>query len=415
MNSLLDLERLLEERNIDNTKIRNLLQEEPSNRNTPFNIHKQSIMVIDDDDSQLISMQKLLENTYKVYLCKDGQKAADMFKKHIYEIKCILLDIRLGNISGFELFEQLKEIHPEIPIIFVTGYQQQYGNGYEIYKKYRPHGYIIKNHENESEMIFNTIQAAIDSYSRFEELQKSKEFELRNQTISGLLHDLKNMFMPIKNLPLILEDALNNNDLDYAKSFLNDLKNIINVYSSIQNVMFNFSKGDKMQLKKSLFNVKSTFEEYQQSMYLQFNKAIKFETSYNYQGNFSTDKTILLFQIILNIIKNSHEAAKGMGSIVSIKLHSKKTYEKSHMSNKKLLRIPEDALIIIISDNCKGVPPHIIDKLFLPYQSFGKINGTGLGTYMIKKGVESFLKGKVEVVNKVGTGLEYQIMLPYLR
>ncbi|HRL22427.1 response regulator transcription factor [Alcaligenes sp. SDU_A2] len=35
---------------------------------------------------------------------------------------CILLDIRLGGISGLEVFERLRQMHATLPVIFLTGH-----------------------------------------------------------------------------------------------------------------------------------------------------------------------------------------------------------------------------------------------------------------------------------------------------
>ena len=41
-----------------------------------------------------------------------------------------------------------------------------------------------------------------------------------------------------------------------------------------------------------------------------------------------------------------------------------------------------------MSDNGHGIAPQIRDKLFRPFESFGKENGTGLGLAMSKRLVE---------------------------
>ncbi len=35
---------------------------------------------------------------------------------------CILLDIRMGGISGLEVFERLRQMHSDLPVIFLTGH-----------------------------------------------------------------------------------------------------------------------------------------------------------------------------------------------------------------------------------------------------------------------------------------------------
>ncbi|MGE8547701.1 MAG: response regulator transcription factor [Alcaligenes sp.] len=35
---------------------------------------------------------------------------------------CVLLDIRMGGISGLEVFERLRQMHSDLPVIFLTGH-----------------------------------------------------------------------------------------------------------------------------------------------------------------------------------------------------------------------------------------------------------------------------------------------------
>jgi C4-dicarboxylate-specific signal transduction histidine kinase len=93
-----------------------------------------------------------------------------------------------------------------------------------------------------------------------------------------------------------------------------------------------------------------------------------------------------LKQVILNLIKNAEDA------LVEKKIQDPcikiETYEK------------DNELILNISDNAKGVPKDIIDKVFDPYFSTKtKKDGTGLGLYMSKIIVEDHCKGKLEVKN----------------
>ena len=66
---------------------------------------------------------------------------------------------------------------------------------------------------------------------------------------------------------------------------------------------------------------------------------------------------------------------------------------------------------IIIKDNAGGLPPGIESIFFDPYVTFGKKGGSGLGSWMIKNGVEEKLNGKLILKNQTGIGLEYHILI----
>ncbi|HAR63786.1 MAG TPA: hypothetical protein DF296_00090 [Candidatus Margulisbacteria bacterium] len=134
---------------------------------------KETVMIVDDDRFQLSSMQKILQSDYDTVLCKDGKEAIENYKKNTDKVKTIILDIRLPDMDGFEVFDKIRDINIEVPIIFITGYQDKYDT-LEVYKNFRPHGYITKNGANEIQMIKDTLKAAVDYYNKILEIERLK-------------------------------------------------------------------------------------------------------------------------------------------------------------------------------------------------------------------------------------------------
>ena len=69
---------------------------------------------------------------------------------------------------------------------------------------------------------------------------------------------------------------------------------------------------------------------------------------------------------------------------------------------------------IEIADTGVGVPQKYLDKVFEPYFTYGKADGTGLGLALAKKIVEDH-KGRMEIESKEGTGTTVTIILPVER
>jgi len=75
------------------------------------------------DDHILFSdgiVYALADDTIKVETFTDIQKLYNSLKTELPDI--LLLDIRLGNISGFEVGKHLLDLYPEIKIVFISGY-----------------------------------------------------------------------------------------------------------------------------------------------------------------------------------------------------------------------------------------------------------------------------------------------------
>jgi len=80
------------------------------------------LLIVEDNETQNIAIRELIGNgDVKSYSAFTGQEAIDMLLKDAYD--CIIVDLGLPDMSGFELIEKIKE-KPEIkgiPIIVYTG------------------------------------------------------------------------------------------------------------------------------------------------------------------------------------------------------------------------------------------------------------------------------------------------------
>ena len=77
------------------------------------------IGVVDDDASMLRALKRLLDASgfaVETY----GSAEEFLAREHPERLDCLLLDIHLGGLSGFELQERLAEAHVTTPVIFIT-------------------------------------------------------------------------------------------------------------------------------------------------------------------------------------------------------------------------------------------------------------------------------------------------------
>lgn len=87
-------------------------------------------MVVDDEPDQIYSIKLFLEHSdeYEVIGAKSGMECLELLKNtKIPDL--ILLDIMMPEMSGWDVFEHLKEKTEwkEIPIIFLTALIDEYG------------------------------------------------------------------------------------------------------------------------------------------------------------------------------------------------------------------------------------------------------------------------------------------------
>jgi FixJ family two-component response regulator len=82
-------------------------------------VTKQTIAIIDDDARFSCALQRLLRASG--FETNTFGSAEEFLASHVPESHaCLILDIHLPGMSGFELFDRLSACNPRLPVIFVT-------------------------------------------------------------------------------------------------------------------------------------------------------------------------------------------------------------------------------------------------------------------------------------------------------
>lgn len=77
------------------------------------------VLLVEDDTNLGILLEEYLgHKSFKVDLQRNGTDGLTAFKKGNYDI--LLLDVMMPKKDGFTLAEEIREIDPEVPIIFLT-------------------------------------------------------------------------------------------------------------------------------------------------------------------------------------------------------------------------------------------------------------------------------------------------------
>ena len=80
------------------------------------------VHIVDDDASFRTAMERRLRNAgYEIATYASAQDLLDHLPNDSV-LGCILLDVRLPDLSGLELQERLRELGSTLPIIFLTGH-----------------------------------------------------------------------------------------------------------------------------------------------------------------------------------------------------------------------------------------------------------------------------------------------------
>jgi DNA-binding response OmpR family regulator len=80
------------------------------------------ILIVDDDSDILLTFTKALEvySQFEADTFNDPVEALSRFKVKTYDL--LIIDIRLPQMDGFELYDKMKEMDNEVKMCFMTGY-----------------------------------------------------------------------------------------------------------------------------------------------------------------------------------------------------------------------------------------------------------------------------------------------------
>jgi DNA-binding response OmpR family regulator len=90
------------------------------------------ILLVDDEPDIIFTFKKGLEaNGFVVDAFNDPVLALSKFKPGIYGL--LLLDVKMPQINGFELYEKIKTIDSEVKACFITAHEVYYESLKEIF------------------------------------------------------------------------------------------------------------------------------------------------------------------------------------------------------------------------------------------------------------------------------------------
>jgi CheY-like chemotaxis protein len=83
----------------------------------------QTILMVDDEESLLVLGQAILSSYgYRVLTANNGATALDLLAAHRDEIRLVITDLVMPQMSGRELIDKIKAVAPRLPVLCASGY-----------------------------------------------------------------------------------------------------------------------------------------------------------------------------------------------------------------------------------------------------------------------------------------------------
>jgi PAS domain S-box-containing protein len=85
-----------------------------------------SVLLVEDEDHVRSMVKTMLTRMgFSVLESRDGIEAVEVFRQHLGEIRCVVCDLTMPRMDGWETLAALRRLFPDIPFILTSGYDKE--------------------------------------------------------------------------------------------------------------------------------------------------------------------------------------------------------------------------------------------------------------------------------------------------
>ena len=85
------------------------------------NLKKLNLLYVEDEEAIREPFKSMIERHFKqVYIAKNGEEGLELFRNN--DIDIVISDIKMPKMTGIEMAKEIKNINPDVPIIFTTAF-----------------------------------------------------------------------------------------------------------------------------------------------------------------------------------------------------------------------------------------------------------------------------------------------------
>lgn len=245
------------------------------------------------------------------------------------------------------------------------------------------------------------IKPLVDSYNEMLEklnhqsnlLALTEREEAWREMAKQVAHEIKNPLTPMRMLIQNYVRKYDPND-ERAAEKLKDLSDtLVTQIDTMSAIAEAFSDFARMPARKD--EVIEIVDTIQTALEIFPDQVIQFRSSIE-EFHMNFDK-IYLIRIVTNLVKNAIQSIP---------------HDRSPDVNVSIQKL-NNQVVIRISDNGVGIPPHLGDKIFEP-KFTTTTGGMGLGLAMVKKIVEDY-HGEIRYISEENRGTEFTLKIPYVK
>lgn len=357
-------------------------------------------------------------------------KVADLFKNGacslwVWDSESNELDITGGLDLGNSLEDWMMKIHPRDQSVFseaienashhtppVCEYRMRCGN-VESWRTVK-HTFVSPSHMRPSQ-VHSIVELLSDTtkghtFGDLETSEKKRGVEVLAQLqqaqklasigklASGVAHDFNNSLTVIQGHLMLLEMAISSADNEQSFESLELLRDATEQASGLSKQLLMLGRQSQPNFEQT--DLHEIIEDFVRMMKRIIDTDIEFETALTADCSKINADTIMIGQVLMNLVVNARDAMSGKGRICI---------------GTEILRDPEThrkAISLTISDSGSGIPEDSIKKIFEPfYSTKERGKGTGLGLANVASIIREH-SGQIQVKESSSEGTTFEIRLP---
>ena len=365
---------------------------------------KANILIVDDEMGPRESLRMILKPHYNVYTAERGEQAVEILAEATIDL--VTVDLKMPGIPGTKILEKVKQKDPSIEAIIITGY----GSMDSAIEGLRLGAFDYISKPFDVNHVLDLIHRALERRNAKlklkqleEEQQKTQEAQerssLKRQLISALAHDIKNplgiIMGYVESLTRRWQGKLEAGEeiefLSYIQNSAHRIEKLVTSFLDVSRLEAGYSVArNPVQLNHLIREVG------QQQVIALREKDLELDLD--------------LYEDLPEILGDEDQLERALWNLVGNSV--KFTPRGGRITVRSLL---EGSYVRIkVKDTGMGIPEEELPLLFSEFRRLkgsGKIEGTGLGLFIVKTIVEAH-GGKVEAESEEGQGSTFSIRLP---
>lgn len=357
-------------------------------------MQQRQILYIDDEENNLMSFKAGMRRYFMVHTARDAREA-EMVLQSNPDIKVLVVDHGLPHITGLAFLENIRESFPDPVRIILTG-QADVQLMIDAINRVNLFRFILKPWDSAD--LKQSIDSAIVMYdSRREIREQQKEvqraYERLNRLVYSASHEMRS---PITSIKGLLDLSAPENNPETLHQYQNMMRQSLEVLDDFATNLLYFHQNSSLDNTPESIDLEALCQETVEQLRNALNERVDFSIRNNVSIPLQCDK-LRIRMVLRNLLSNA------------LKFH------RSDIPNPEVLcsfSLEKNHLIIEVSDNGKGIPLEIQEKLFDMFsRGPGQNTGSGIGLFVVKE-ITQALNGRIQVDSEPEKGTIFRVEIP---